>query len=290
MKLAAFPKCFMDQLVIHRSMSVFDWIEMAADLPVDGLELYDGFLETLEEAYLEKVRLAIERRRLEMPMLCCSPDFTQPGAQARRKEIEREQKMIDVTVSLGGKFCRVLSGQRRPAISRAEGVCLVVESIRELLEYAAQRGIVLALENHYKDNYWRYPEFAQHLDVFVEIVSQIDSPWFGVQFDPSNTLVAGEDPLELLERVKRRVVTMHASDRHLMPGHTFEDLKKAEGSIGYASFLSHGVIGKGLNDFPRIFQILKEAGFQGWISIEDGLNGLEEIRASAEFLRPLMAG
>jgi len=290
MKLAAFPKCFMDQLVVERSMSVFDWIEMAADLPVDGLELYDGFLESCEEAYLEKVRRAIERHHFEMPMLCCSPDFTQPDAQARRKEIARERKMIEVTASLGGKFCRVLSGQRRPEISRAEGVRLVVESIRELLEYASQKGIVLALENHYKDNYWKYPEFAQHLDVFVEIVSQIDSPWFGVQFDPSNSLVAGEDPLELLERVKRRVVTMHASDRHLLPGHTLEELKKAEGSIGYVSFLSHGVIGKGMNDYPRIFQILKECGFQGWISIEDGLNGLEEIRASAEFLRPLMAG
>jgi sugar phosphate isomerase/epimerase len=290
MKLAAFPKCFMDQLVIERSISVFDWIEMAADLPIDGLELYDGFLETLDEGYLEKVRLAIERRRLKMPMLCCSPDFTQPDPDARRKEIEREKKMIDVTVSLGGKFCRVLSGQRRPEISRAEGVRLVVESIGEMLDYAAQKGIVLALENHYKDNYWKYPEFAQHMDVFVEIVSRIDSPWFGVQFDPSNTLVAGEDPLDLLERVKSRVVTMHASDRYLMPGHTLEDLKKAEGSIGYVSFLSHGVIGKGMNDYPRIFQILKEAGFRGWISIEDGLNGLEEIRASAEFLRPLMAG
>jgi sugar phosphate isomerase/epimerase len=197
--------------------------------------------------------------------------------------------MIDVTLSLGGKFCRVLSGQRRPEISRAEGVRLVVESIGEMLEYAAQRGIVLALENHYKDNYWKYPEFAQHTDVFLEIVSQIDSPWFGVQFDPSNTLVAGEDPLDLLEQIKSRVVTMHASDRHLMPGHTLEDLKKAEGSIGYVSFLAHGVIGKGMNDYPRIFQILKEAGFQGWVSIEDGMNGLEEIRASAEFLRPLMA-
>ena len=279
----------MDQLVVERSMSVFDWIEMAANLPVDGLELYDGFLETLDEGYLEKVHLAMERHHFEMPMLCCSPDFTQLDAQARGKEIEREKKMIDVTASLGGKFCRVLSGQRRPEISHTEGVRLVVNSIRELLEYAAQRGIVLALENHYKDNYWKYPEFAQRLDVFVEIVDQVDSPWFGVQFDPSNTVVAGEDPLDLLERVKSRVVTMHASDRYIMSGHTLEDLKKAEGSIGYASFLSHGVIGKGLNDYPRIFQILKGAGFQGWISIEDGLNGLEEIRASAEFLRPLMA-
>ncbi|PYV27067.1 MAG: xylose isomerase, partial [Acidobacteria bacterium] len=34
--------------------------------------------------------------------------------------------------------------------------------------------------------------------------------------------------------------------------------------------------------------ILRQAGYQGWVSIEDGVNGLEEIRASAEFLRPLM--
>jgi sugar phosphate isomerase/epimerase len=156
------------------------------------------------------------------------------------------------------------------------------------LPYAAEKKVVLALENHYKDNYWQYPEFAQKRDVFLEIVNQIDSPWFGVQYDPSNAIVAGEDPLELLESVKRRVVTMHASDRFLKPGHTLEELRRIEDSVGYAAILSHGVIGQGLNDYPRIFRLLREVGYQGWISIEDGLNGLEEIRASAEFLRPLM--
>jgi sugar phosphate isomerase/epimerase len=288
MKLAAFPKCFMDELVVKRSMSVFDWIEMASDLPIDGLELYDGFLQSLDEDYLQEVRSAIERQGLTMPMLCCSPDFTQRDPEARRREIAREKRMIDLTVSLGGKFCRVLSGQRRREIPRAEGVRLVVESIHELLGYAAEKGIVLALENHYKDSYWEFPEFAQHTDVFLEIVNQIQSPWLGVQFDPSNSLVADEDPIELLERVNCRVVTMHASDRYLAPGYTVEDLKSADGSQGYAAFLSHGVTGRGMNDYPRIFQILREAGFHGWISIEDGMNGLEEIRASAEFLRSLM--
>ena len=288
MKLAAFPKCFMDQLVRDRTMTVFDWIEMAADLPIDGLELYDGFLASLEEAYLEKVRGALARRHLAMPMLCCSPDFTRPGADERRQEIAREQRLIEVTAFLGGQSCRVLSGQRRPEVTRAQGVRWVVESIKELLAYAAEKKVVLALENHYKDNYWQYPEFAQKRDVFLEIVNQIDSPWFGVQYDPSNAIVAGEDPLELLESVKRRVVTMHASDRFLKPGHTLEELRRIEDSVGYAAILSHGVIGQGLNDYPRIFRLLREVGYQGWISIEDGLNGLEEIRASAEFLRPLM--
>jgi sugar phosphate isomerase/epimerase len=288
MKLAAFPKCFMDQLVRDRTMTVFDWIEMAAGLPVDGLELYDGFLESFDPAYLDKVRGALERHKLAMPMLCCSPDFTRPTAGERQQEVEREKQMVDVTARLGGRFCRVLSGQRRPEVSRRQGVRWVVECIREVMDYSAERNVVLALENHYKDNFWTHPEFAQKQDVFLEILNGIYSPWFGVQYDPSNALVAGEDPLELLERVKQRVVTMHASDRHLKPRHTLEELKAVEDSLGYAAILAHGVIGKGMNDYPKIFAILREAGFDGWVSIEDGLNGLEEIRVSADFLRPLM--
>ena len=289
MKLAAFPKCYMDELVRDRTMSIFQWIEMAADLPVDGLELYDGFLESFEDAYLGKVSAALAGHNLAMPMMCYSPDFTRPSAEERREEVEREKRVVDVTVRLGGKFCRVLSGQRRPEVPRQQGVRWVVECIRELVEYSSARGVVLAIENHYKDNFWAHPEFAQQQDVFLEIVNQIDSPWFGVQFDPSNAIVAGEDPLELLEKVKHRVVTMHASDRHLKPGHTIEELKAAEDSVGYASILAHGVIGKGMNDYPHIFRTLREVGFTGWVSIEDGVNGLEEIRASAEFLRPFLA-
>jgi sugar phosphate isomerase/epimerase len=290
MKLAAFPKCFMDQLVRDRTMTVFDWIEMAADLPIDGLELYEGFLGSLDDAYLEKVRAAIERRGLVMPMLCCSPDFTQPDPAARRQQVEIEKRWIEATARLGGGFCRVLSGQRRPEVTRADGVRWVVDCIRELLDFAAARGVALAIENHYKDNYWQHPEFAQKSDLFLEIVNQIESPWFGVQYDPSNAILAGEDPIALLERVKHRVVTMHASDRFLLPGHSVEELRHAEDSVGYASILSHGVVGKGLNDYPRIFAILRAAGYDGWISIEDGLNGLEEIRASAEFLRGMAQG
>jgi len=288
MKLAAFPKCYMDQLVIERSMSVFDWIEMASDLPVDGLELYDGFLESSDPHYVARVRSALDRGRMTMPMLCYSSDFTNPDPADRRREIEREKQAIDLTVALGGRFCRVLSGQRRPEVSRAQGIAWVVESIRELLPYAASRGVTLAMENHYKDNFWKHPEFAQKRDVYLAIISQIESPWFGVQYDPSNAILAGEDPIELLELVKHRVVTMHASDRYLKPGHTLEELRTVEDAVGYAAILSHGVVGRGLNDYPRIFSILREAGYDGWVSIEDGVNGLEEIRQSAEFLHGLM--
>jgi sugar phosphate isomerase/epimerase len=81
-----------------------------------------------------------------------------------------------------------------------------------------------------------------------------------------------------------RVVSMQASDRYLAPGATLASLKQADGTIGYSPDLLHGVIGKGLNDYDRIFTVLTQAGYDGWISIEDGVNGIDELRASVEFL------
>ena len=95
---------------------------------------------------------------------------------------------------------------------------------------------------------------------------------------------AQQDPLELLEKVKHRVVSMHASDRFLKSG-TIEDLRREEDSLGYASRLSHGVIGKGMNDYDKIFSILNSVGFHSWISIEDGMNGMDDLRESVRFLR-----
>ena len=287
-RLSVFPKCYMDALCVTRTMTLFEWIELAASLGVDGVEMYPGFFESFEPAYVERVRQQLDRAGLDAPMMCASPDFTQPEAEARQAEVEREKRMIDVTAALGGRFCRVLSGQRREGVSRADGVRWTVECITSLLDRAASRNVVLNIENHYKDGYWRYPEFAQRLDVFLEIVDGIDSPWFGVNYDPSNAIVAGEDPLAVLAAVKHRVVTMHASDRYLTRG-TIEDLQRQDGSVGYARNLQHGVIGKGLNDYDAIFSTLREQGFDGWISIEDGENGMDELRQSVAFLRAKVA-
>src|SRR4029079_7183264 len=89
-------------------------------------------------------------------------------------------------------------------------------------------------------------------------------------------LVGGYDPLAFLERVKHRIVTMHASDRFLAPGTTLADLSTGDGAVGDAAALKHGETGKGSNDYDAIFRILREVGFSGWISIEDGMDGLGE--------------
>jgi sugar phosphate isomerase/epimerase len=287
-RLAAFPKAWMDPLCKTGAMRLRQWIELAATLDLDGLEFYAGFLDLASERQWSEARAAAESLGLTIPMLCCSPDFTHPDADFRWQQVEQEKQWITMAAALGAGFCRVLSGQRRPELSREEGIDYAASCIEACLPQAASCGVTLVIENHYKDNYWQYPEFAQRMDVFCELIARIDSPHFGVNYDPSNTILAGEDPLALLRRVKHRVRTMHASDRYLLEG-TIEDLRREETAVGYARRLRHGVIGRGLNDYDAILRELKSVGFDGWISIEDGENGIEELRDSVAFLRRKMA-
>jgi len=284
-KLAAFPKAFMRALVKDGTMTLAEWVDLAAPLELDGLEYYSGFLELQDPSRWAAARRTVETAGMVIPMLCCSPDFSQPDPVLRRQEVEKEKTWIRMAAALGARYCRVLSGQRRPELTTEQGLQIVVENIEACLPDAAACGVTLILENHYKDDFWAYPEFAQKMEVFCSLVDRVNHPNFGVNYDPSNAFLAGDDPLELLRRVKHRVVTMHASDRYLIEG-TLDDLRRDEtGAQGYAKRLRHGVIGRGLNDYDTIFGELRSVGFDSWISIEDGVDGMEQLAESAAFVK-----
>jgi sugar phosphate isomerase/epimerase len=266
-RVSVFPKCYFD-LLCRGEMDYSDWIRSAATLGGEGVEHYDGFFRSLDAADVDPIVRVMADTGQVSSMVCFSPDFTHPDADERARQVERQKAAIDLTVRLGTTFCRTLSGQNRPGLTRDEGIARTVDGLRRSLEYAERRGVVLCLENHYKDGTWQYAEFAQPEDIFLEILDRVDSPHLGVQYDPSNALVGGFDPVRFLEKVMTRVVTMHASDRYFANGE-----------------LKHGETGKGQIDYDAIFPMLARAGFAGWISVEDGMNGLDELQRSVEFLK-----
>lgn len=288
MRISVFPKGEVDAISVDRSMTVFDWIEQASALPIEGLELYSGMFWETTDTFVDRVGEALSAVDFEMPMLCASPDFTHPDAAVRDRELEKQLRMIEIADRLGGTTasCRVLSGQKHPEVSLADGLEWAAEAINACVKHAVSLNVTLGIENHYKDGSWKYPEFAQAKSVFLALLNRVDNrTHFGVQYDPSNAIVAGEDSADFLDEVIDRVVTMQASDRSLAPGASLDSLKQSDGTLGYSPALQHGVIGKGLNDYPRIFRSLVGAGYDGWISIEDGVNGMHEMAESVEFLR-----
>jgi sugar phosphate isomerase/epimerase len=294
-KIAAFPKGYFDEILSGRGLTIEDFIRRAPGLELDGVELYPGFLADTSTATLSHLRTVAEDVGVELPMMCSSPDFVDPRPGAWERAVGQMRELVDAMVELAPdapwRSVRVLSGQAWPGVDEEEGIARAVEGIEAVLAYAAPRGVWAVMENHYKDGLWNYREFAQSSRLFLAIVSRIDSPWFGVNFDPSNAIVAGEDPLELLGHVVGRVRSVGASDRSLRPGHQLEELEAHRGH-GYPEALQHGVVGQGLNDYPAILSTLSAAGFRGWISIEDGESqgeqGFADIRASARYLAELV--
>ena len=71
MKLAAMPKCYMDAMGISKTMSVFEWIDIAKEhllsLGVTGLEMHPGFLANFSPTYLAEVRAAVEEAGFVIP-------------------------------------------------------------------------------------------------------------------------------------------------------------------------------------------------------------------------------
>ena len=190
-KIAAFPKGWIRDLVAPDKLSIYEWIDMSQAMGIEGLEMYNNFADFKDEANWPKIRKYVEATGMVIPMMCCSPDFTIPDPVLRQKEVDHEIHSIRMSSELGAKYCRVLSGQRRKDITQEQGMGYVVDSIEKCLVEAEKLDMILVIENHYKDDFWTEPEFAQMMDVFVELVSRIDSPRFGVQFDPSNAIAAG---------------------------------------------------------------------------------------------------
>jgi sugar phosphate isomerase/epimerase len=283
-RISVFPKCYFDELVDGR-MDYVSWIHDAATLGGEGVEHYDEFFRSPAPADVEPVLEAMRETGQITSMLCFSPNFTHPDPDERARQVERQKVAIDLSVRLGTRYCRTLTGQRYPDLERGEGIRRAVECIKRSIEYAEKHDVILCLENHYKVGDWLYPEFAQMEDVFLDVVDQIHSSHFGIQYDPSNAVVGGFDPIAFLEKIKDRVVTMHASDRYLVPGATIDEIRASDGTVGYPDKLRHGETGKGMNDYDAIFRILSDVGFSGWISVEDGMNGLDELRRSVEFLK-----
>ena len=89
MRISAFSKAVIAPIAIDRTMTVFEWIELARSLPADGLEMHSGFFWDTSPDGVDRVGDAVRDAGFEIPILCASPDFTHPDADQRAREFDR---------------------------------------------------------------------------------------------------------------------------------------------------------------------------------------------------------
>ncbi len=250
MKLSCNIVLYFKEMVLDKTMSLEDWFKQAADYNLLGTEIYYRTMQSHEPAYIEQIKASLNRYGLVVSQYSCSPDLCHPDADARAEEVSKLKANIAVAAQLGAPSVRVTAGQAHPGLTREQGIRNTVESLRECLKVADEYGVHLAYENHYKDYFWDYPDFSQPHDIFLEIVDALRDTSLKVNFDCSNPIMNGVDPVPLLKQVIDRVVQVHCGDRQVYGQYT------------------HAIPGQGLVNYPALFETLQEAGYNGWLSIE----------------------
>jgi len=164
---------------------------------------------------------------------------------------------IDHAVDLGAPVIRIFAGYLPAGATMAQAQRWCIDAIRQSLEYAASRGIVLALENH--------SGVVSTADQLLAIVHEIDSDWFGVNWDSGN--FRGADPYVELALIA-----------------PFADGSTQDGNLAEWRFTRGGAWRRTF----RVVGILRNAGYRGYLALE--YEAKEDPRTAVpRYLRQLRA-
>jgi sugar phosphate isomerase/epimerase len=211
MLLSCLPVSFFDEILSGR-MTLNEWARLGAEAGLDAVDLSILFLPELTPAAARHARQQIKSAGMRVAMLTTYPDFTHPDAMQRQIELDKECQAVSLAAELGADLIRVTAGQAHPETGLEEGIRWAVEGLRHLVERTQGEGVHLVYENHAKPGAWLYTDFSQPPTVFLEILSGVDCPDLGVNFDAGNAAAFADDPLDFLEQVLPRVTSVHASD------------------------------------------------------------------------------
>jgi sugar phosphate isomerase/epimerase len=267
MQLSCLPVSFFSDIIEGR-MSVGEWARMGASVGLDAVDLSILFVPDRSAPAVAAVRREVEDAGMRVAMVSSYPDFTHPDPAQRQNELVMEQEVFAVAAGLGAEMVRVTDGQAHPETSRGEGIEWAVEGLSRLVESVRHTDVTPVFENHAKPGAWEYTDFSQSPDVFLEIVAGTAAVGLGINFDTGNAAAFADDPVQLLDQVIDRVISIHAADTET----------KGE--------LRHVLLGTGVAPFPAVFNHLIQSGWDGWICMEEAsYQGREGLEAATRFVR-----
>jgi len=162
-------------------LTMEEFIDFCYNLGLDGTELTSYFFESEEDDYLLGLRNKCFHLGLPVSGTAIGNDFVTPKAAERREQIQDVKDWIDKAVVLGAPTIRVFGGGGIPdGYTEQDAYDWVIPAMQECVEYAAKKGIVLAIENH-----GGFPVTSEQV---ITIIEAVDSPWFGANLDTGNFL------------------------------------------------------------------------------------------------------
>lgn len=263
---------------------VEDFINFCGTLEIQGVDLL-GYYWKDKEAEMKKVPNLLERNNLVLAAYAAGNNFVHEDEIKRKGEIERVKREIDTAAELKAPLMRIFGGSFTTAkegvgshdpswgvfgegLSRGktkeDAIDMIIESLRECADYAKNRGIILALENH-----GGIPGTSQEVK---HILDSINSPFLRATVDIGNFLSLNQDPQEAVEELISYAVHVHLKD------------------VSKKGSNEQSILGEGIIDLETILRTFVQSGYDGFFSLEHEMAGDEKqgIRKSIDYAKRIL--
>ncbi|GAB5405462.1 MAG: sugar phosphate isomerase/epimerase [Aureliella sp.] len=218
-----------------KPMDLFDFVDYCRDQGLPGTELTSYYFpEATTDEFILKLRRHCHLAGVSVSGGAIRNDFCSLDADKVSSDIEHTKLWIDRYALLGAPAIRIFAGKQPKGEPLSKTLKRCAMHCQTVCDYAAEKGVFLALENH--------GGVTATAEGLLEIVHQVDSPALGINFDSGNFKL--KDPYAELEKIAPYAVNAQIKVEVTVDGK------------------------KQWSDLPRVVSILKDAGYSGWVALE----------------------
>jgi sugar phosphate isomerase/epimerase len=230
-----------------------EWIRVARELGLEGIEMYEPFVSDLEEPEMLGVSYRLQYAGLQVSSYTIESHLCNPAD--REIAIRHIRQAVDRALIFRTNIVRVVAGHGSRGLDHEVVLHSIADGLKASLDYAEEKRVMLAFENHF--------EVGTKIGDFMKILELVNNDRLKINLDTANAV--NGTAVDLAKLVAHRVVHTHLSDR------------KGESHIV--------LVGTGDVDFKGVFKVLKGAGYDGWLSTEGFVGGEFGLRFTIEYLR-----
>lgn len=217
------------------SMTLFDFIDLAADNECDAVELTAYYFPETSPQYLADLKTRCTRLGLDISGTAVGNNFCTTDSTKLKTDLAMVKSWVEHTSRLGGKAIRIFAGTVAKGDTEEKARERCVATIQEACDHAAKYGIFLAIENH--GGITATPE------QLLTIVKAVKSPALAINLDSGNFHTA--DPYADLEKIAPYAVNAQIKTEIKAAGKPTEEA-----------------------DIKRLVGILKAAKYRGYVALE----------------------
>ena len=243
-----FGDVYPDQEQPEKKMTMEEFLTKANDFGVDGVSLESCFMDSFEDGYIKDLKAQLDEYGFDRVFAWGHPDGLERG---KNPEAFQEMKDCIPKAKLMGADVMRMTGSSLMFRHEPHGpqIEALTVQLREAIKIAEDYDIKMAFENH----------IDYTVDEVMQLIENVDSPNFGVNFDTGNFLRLLDDPIRGMEVLAPYVLAVHLKDLQVNP----------EAAVPTDWFYFAGVpVGEGLVDNQKLANILNKQNFTGFLAVE----------------------